>query len=109
MVRDRPVRIVEAITTILLPMLLVGLLAWRRNAIGLLTVSAVVLAWAAANTIAFAHGIWLDAATTIAAAAPPVILFGTLQLWSGRSSAQRLRRAKQAARTIPDAGPRSNG
>ena len=35
-VRDRPVRIVEAITTILLPMLLVGLLAWRRNAIGLL-------------------------------------------------------------------------
>jgi adenylate cyclase len=70
--------------------LLVGLLAWRRNAIGLLTVSVVVLAWLAANAIAFAHGIWLDAATTIAAAAPPVILFGTLQLWSGRSSAQHL-------------------
>ena len=35
-VRDGPVRIVEAITTILLPILLVGLLAWRRNAIGLL-------------------------------------------------------------------------
>jgi adenylate cyclase len=87
-VRDRPVRIIEAITTILLPMLLVGLLAWRRNAIGLLTVSVVVMAWAAANAIAFANGIWLDAATTIAAAAPPVILFGTLQLWSGRRSAQ---------------------
>ena len=89
-VRDRPVRIVEAVTTILLPVLLVGLLAWRRNVIGLLTVSAMMLAWAAANAIAFAHGIWLDAATTIAAAAPPVILFGTLQLWSGRSSAQHL-------------------
>ena len=89
-VRDRPVRIVDAITTILLPMLLVGLLAWRRNAVGLLTVSAVVLAWAAANTVAFAHGIWLDAATTMAAAVPPVILFGTLQLWSGRRSAQHL-------------------
>jgi adenylate cyclase len=89
-VRDGPVRVVEAITTILLPILLVGLLAWRRNAVGLLTVSAVMLAWAAANTVAFAHGIWLDAATTMAAAMPPVVLFGALQLWSGRSSAQHL-------------------
>jgi adenylate cyclase len=89
-VRDRPVRIVEAITTILLPVLLVGLLAWRRNAIGLLAVSAVLLAWAAVNTVAFAHGIWLDAATTLAAAVPPVVVFGTLQLWSGRRSAQHL-------------------
>ena len=87
-VRDRPVRIVEALTTILLPMLLVGLLVWRRNAVGLLAVTAVVLMWAAANAIAFAHGIWFDAATTIAAAAPPIFLFGTLQLWSGRRSAQ---------------------
>jgi adenylate cyclase len=89
-VRNHAVRTVEAVTTILLPVLLVGLLAWRRNAIGLLTVSAVILAWAAANAIAFAHGIWLDAATTIAAAGPPLILFGALQLWSGRSSAQYL-------------------
>ncbi|NOJ46216.1 CHASE2 domain-containing protein [Bradyrhizobium archetypum] len=89
-VRDRPVRIADAITTILLPVLLVGLLAWRRNAIGLVTVSAVILAWAAANTIAFAHGIWLDAATTIAAVAPPLMLFGGIQLWSGRRSAQHL-------------------
>jgi adenylate cyclase len=71
-------------------MLLVGLLAWRRNAIALPTVSAVALAWAGANALAFAHGIWLDAATTIVAAAPPVILYGMLQLWSGRRSAQNL-------------------
>ena len=88
--RDRTVRIVEAIATILLPIVLVGLLAWRRNAIGLLAVSAALLAWAAANTIAFAHGIWLDAATTMAATLPPIMLFGTLQLWSGRRSAQHL-------------------
>ena len=90
LVRDRLVRIVEAGTTILLPMLLVGLVAWRRNAIGLPTVTAVVLAWAAANTVAFAHGIWLDTATTMAATLPPVVLFGTLQLWSGRRNAQHL-------------------
>ncbi|WP_245320311.1 CHASE2 domain-containing protein, partial [Bradyrhizobium lablabi] len=89
-VRDRTVRIAEAVTTVLLPLLLIGLLAWRRNAIGLVAVSAMVLAWAAANTIAFAHGIWLDAATTIAAAAPPLMLFGAVQLWSGRRSAQHL-------------------
>jgi adenylate cyclase len=76
--------------TILLPILLVGLLMWRRNAIGLLAVSAVMLAWATANTIALAYGIWLDAATTMAAAMPPVVLFGALQLWSGRRSAQHL-------------------
>ena len=85
--RDGTVRVVEAITTILFPVLLIGLLAWRRT-IGLLAVSAAILTWAAVNTIAFAHGIWLDAATTMAAALPPVVLFGTLQLWSGRRSAQ---------------------
>ncbi len=89
-VRDGAVRIIEAITTILLPILLVGLLAWRRNAFGLLTVSAAMLTWAAANTVAFAHGIWLDTATTMAAALPPVVLYGTLQLWSGRRNAQHL-------------------
>ncbi|ANW01430.1 CHASE2 domain-containing protein [Bradyrhizobium icense] len=90
LVRNQTVRIAGAITAILLPMLLVGLLVWRRNPIGLVAVTAVVLAWAVANTVAFAHGIWLDAATTIAAAAPPLMLFGAVQLWSGRRSAQHL-------------------
>ncbi|NOJ38913.1 CHASE2 domain-containing protein [Bradyrhizobium australiense] len=90
LVRDQTVRIAEAITTILLPVLLVGLLAWRRNPIGLVAVSAVVLTWATANAIAFAHGIWLHSATTIAAATPPLMLFGAVQLWSGRRNAQHL-------------------
>jgi adenylate cyclase len=90
MARGGSVGVAEAFTTILFPVLLVGLLAWRRNAIGLVTVSTMILAWAVANTVAFAHGIWLDAATTIAAALPPVVMFGTLQLWSGRRNAQHL-------------------
>lgn len=89
-VRTTTVRIVDAVATILLPVLLIGLLAWRRNAVGLLAVSAAILAWAIANSVAFAHGIWLDAATTMAATLPPVVLFGTLQLWSGRRNAQHL-------------------
>ncbi|MET0719626.1 MAG: adenylate/guanylate cyclase domain-containing protein, partial [Tardiphaga sp.] len=90
MVRDRPVRIVDTVMAIGLPLLLVGLLVWRRNAVGLLAVTAVVLMWAAANAVAFAAGIWLDATTTVAATLPPVVLFGSLQLWSGRRRAQRL-------------------
>jgi adenylate cyclase len=88
LLRDRSVRLLDAVAMILLPMLLVGLLAWRQSAIGLIATSAVVLAWAAGNAFAFNHGIWLNAATTIAAAAPPLVVFGAMQLWSGRRSAR---------------------
>lgn len=91
-VRDRPVRMIEAGTTILLPMLLVGLLVWRRNAFGLVAVSAVLLAWAVLNTLAFAHGFWLEAATPLMAAVPPLFLVGSFQLWSGRRRAHHFAR-----------------
>jgi len=86
--RDRSVRLADAAAAIVLPILLVGLLAWRRSAIGLVTAAAVIVAWAVANVLAFTHGTWFNAATTMAAAAPPAVLFGTLQLWSGRRTAQ---------------------
>jgi len=86
--RDRSVRLIDAAVAIVLPVILVGLLAWRRSAIGLVTTATVVVAWAIANIVAFTHGVWLDAATTIVAAAPPALLFGAVQLWSGRRTAQ---------------------
>ncbi|TPQ32536.1 adenylate/guanylate cyclase domain-containing protein [Bradyrhizobium guangdongense] len=82
-VHDRSVRIAETATIILLPLLLVGLLAWRRSAIGLVAAAVVFLAWAALNVFAFTHGIWLNAATTLAATVPPVALFSATQLWAG--------------------------
>lgn len=82
-VHDRNVRIAEAVTIILLPLLLVGLLAWRRSAIGLVAAATVFLAWAALNVFAFTHGIWLNAATTLAATVPPLALFTATQLWAG--------------------------
>jgi adenylate cyclase len=87
-VRHRSVRIVEAVTTIVLPMAIVGLLAWRRSAAGLVASAAVVLVWAAANAVAFRQGVWLNAATTIAAVVPPAVIFGAVQLWSGGRRAQ---------------------
>lgn len=81
--RDHRVRIADALTAILLPVLLVGLLAWRRIALGTMAAAAVMIAWAGLNLFAFTHGVWLNAATTLAAAVPPVAVFAGVQLWAG--------------------------
>jgi adenylate cyclase len=86
--RDRSVRIADAVVTVLLPVILVGLLAWRRSAAGLIAAAAVVLIWVVTMFLAFSSGILLSAAVPGAAAALPVVLFATLQLWSGRRRAQ---------------------
>jgi adenylate cyclase len=88
MLRDKSVRLADGIVSAMLPMTLVGLLAWRRSAVGLVATLVVVLISAAANTFAFSRGIWLSAALPIAAAAPPAILFAAVQLWSGTRRAQ---------------------
>jgi adenylate cyclase len=87
-VRDQHVRLVDAGFAVVLPMVLVALVAWRRSAIGLAAVIGVVLIWAAVNVTAFSNGIWLSAALPMAAAAPPAILFGAVQLWRDRNRAQ---------------------
>jgi adenylate cyclase len=87
-VRDRNIRLVDAGFAVVLPMVLVALVAWRRSAIGLAAVIGVVLAWAAVNVTAFSNGIWLSAALPMAAAFPPAILFGGVQLWRDRNRAQ---------------------
>jgi len=88
--RDRPVRIADGMVAVLLPAVLVGLLVWRRSAVGLIAAAAVVLIWIVSIFLAFSSGIWLSVAVPVAAAAPPVVLFGSFQLWSGRRQAQYL-------------------
>jgi adenylate cyclase len=87
---DRFTRAVDAIVAVALTLLLVGLLAWRRSAVGLLAIVAVFLAWIAANFTAFSNGIWLSAALPLAAAMPPTVLFGAVQLWLNRRETQQL-------------------
>lgn len=89
-VRDRKVHIADALVAILLPMLLVGLLAWRRSTLGFIAAAAAMVAWAGLNLFAFTHGIWLDAATTLAATVPPVAVFVGVQLWAGGRRTQYL-------------------
>ena len=85
--RDRSTRAIDAISAVLLTLLLVGLLAWRRSTLALASIAAVLAVWAVVNYAAFSRGIWLSAALPIAAAAPPAILFGAVQLWLNRRQA----------------------
>jgi adenylate cyclase len=86
--RDRPVQIADGLATVLLPMLLVGMLAWRRSTAGILATTALGLGWMGAVWLASSSGFWLSTALPIAGMAPPVFVFGALQLWSGRRQAQ---------------------
>jgi adenylate cyclase len=87
-VRDRYVRLADAGFCVVLPMLLVGLLAWRRSAVGFAMIIGVVLIWTTLNMTAFAHGIWLSMALPMAAAVPPTLLFGAAQILLGKRRAQ---------------------
>lgn len=86
-IRDRNVRLLDLLIAVALPLLLISLLAWRRSAIGYAIIACVAFAWAALNIAAFAHGYWFSAALPIAAALPPVLLFGAAEIWIDRRQA----------------------
>ena len=88
LVRDRHVRLADAALAVVLTLVVVGLLAWRRSAIGFGAIIGVVLIWLGINVVAFRNGIWLSVALPLAAAAPPAILFGAAQIWLSSRRAQ---------------------
>jgi adenylate cyclase len=90
-VRDPTVRRADAGIAVLLPIVIVGLLSWRRNVVGLAAIAGVLAAWAVLNIAAFNHGIWMAAALPLAATAPPAILFGATRLWLDRRRAQHFK------------------
>ncbi|QND47212.1 adenylate/guanylate cyclase domain-containing protein [Rhizobium lusitanum] len=104
LVRDHGVRLVDLYFAVGLPLLLVGLLAWRRNTIGLIMALCVVLAWLAINLSAFKYGIWLSAAVPIAATVPPTLFFGAAQLWLGRRQAGRFAEESERLQRIQAPG-----
>jgi adenylate cyclase len=104
LIRDRGVRLIDLGFAIGLPLVLVSLLAWRRNTIGLILVLCVILAWLSINISAFKHGIWLSAAVPIAAAMPPALLFGAAQLWLGRKQAKHFAQQSELLQRIQAPG-----
>ncbi len=95
LVRDKWTRLADIGSAVVLPMIFVGLLAWRRSAVGFAMIVCAALVWLAINMAAFSHGIWLSAALPIAAAAPPAILFGSAQIWLSRRRVQHFARQSE--------------
>lgn len=99
-VRDFAVRLADAALAVILPIILVGLLALRRNLAGLAAIAGVLAAWAGLNLLAFMNGLWLSAALPLAAAGPPAILFGAGQLWLHRQRAHHFARQSNLLQRI---------
>ncbi len=87
MVRDSRTRQADAGIAVLLPVLLVALIAWRRSSLGFVIIGLTVIVWAMLNLAAFANGYWLSAALPIAAGLPPALIFGAAELWRDRGRA----------------------
>jgi adenylate cyclase len=104
LLRNRTVRRIDFVVAVALPVILVGMLAWRRSAAGLAAAFAVVIAWLVINFIAFRHGVWLSAALPVATALPPALLFGVVQLWMGRSQARHFERQSELLQRVQAPG-----
>ncbi|QPF83297.1 adenylate/guanylate cyclase domain-containing protein [Bradyrhizobium genosp. L] len=83
----RSIEIVEGVICVLLPVMIVGLLAWHRSTPGIIAAAGLVLVWMAMTFFAASSGVWLSAALPLAATVPPVLLFGIVELWWGRQRA----------------------
>ena len=103
-VRDQTTRRIDALFAVGLPMMLVGLLAWRRSVLGLSAMLAVIVLWLAINMAAFTNGLWLSAALPITAAGPPVLIFGIAQLLLGRRRALHFARQSKMLQSIQAPG-----
>jgi adenylate cyclase len=104
LIRDRVTRKADAGMAIALPVILVGLLAWRRNLAGLAAAVTVLVLMVVVNVLIFQRGIWLSLALPTAAAGLPVILFGAGQLWLGRRRAMHFASQSAMLQQIQAAG-----
>jgi adenylate cyclase len=100
LVRDRNVRLADAIVAVLMPIGVVLLLAWHRGIWGFAFLAIIVTGWIGVTVAAFSQGIWLSAALPLAAALPPAIAFGVAQLWLDRGRADRLSLQSRTLRTF---------
>jgi adenylate cyclase len=87
MIRNRMVRMSDAVLAVLLPVVIVLLIAWRQNAVGLMSIVVLMSLWLATNLLAFSNGIWMSAALPLVATVPTALVFGATQLWLGRRRA----------------------
>ena len=104
-VRDRTTRRMDGFFAIALSLILVGLLAWRRSAIGLTAMVVAIGIWLSINMFAFVNGLWLSAALPLVAAGPPVLDIRYCADSAGAMARPAFCRTKQDAANDPGAWP----
>ncbi|MCC0808214.1 CHASE2 domain-containing protein [Methylobacterium sp. W2] len=92
--RTSTVRLADAATAVILPILMVMALSIRRVALGIALASLLLGAFIVVTIVSFAHGIWLAMALPLVAVAFPLAPFLAARLWLDRRSERRLTAAR---------------
>jgi adenylate cyclase len=103
LVRTPAIRLFDAIGAMLLTLLVVPLVMWRRTWVGLGLAAFVMAASALLAIVAFANGIWLSMALPLAALLPPAILAFAARLLVIQLTERRLRAERQTLRRFQPA------
>ncbi len=96
LVRGPATRRIDAATTALLPVAVLGLLALRRAAVGFAAVGLVLAVWAAAVYVAFLEGFWLAVAAPLSLALALGVAFAAARIVVERAEGGRLAAEKSA-------------
>jgi adenylate cyclase len=90
LIRTSAVRRIDAAVAVLLPLLAILLMSWRRISWGLVLTAALTGAWVAAAFIAFRAGYWLNVAIPLAAVLPVAGSFAAVRLIRDRHAVDRV-------------------
>lgn len=90
LVRTPAIRWIDGATTVLLPVVILGLLAMTRPLTGTCLAVGLIAAWFACATAAFAAGYWLSVAVPLAALAPVAGGYGLTRLVIDRQLVKKL-------------------
>lgn len=101
--RTPETRLFDAILAILLTVIVVPLVMWRRTWVGLGFAACVMAACAILTVAAFAEGIWLSMALPLGAILPPAVLAFAARLLVIQLTERRLRAERQTLRRFQPA------
>jgi len=90
LIRTSAVRRIDAAAAVLLPLLAILLMSWRRISWGLVLTAVVTGAWVAAAFVAFRAGYWLSIAIPLAAVLPVAGSFAAVRLIRDRHAVDRV-------------------
>ncbi len=92
LIRDRTTRWIDAGATLVLPLLAILLLSWRRVSVGLALSALIATLWLVGVMVAFAYNYWLNLAAPLAALLPAAFGFAACRMVFDAKQTHRLQR-----------------